>query len=139
MTTPNKDPEGQRQEEQENPFAEYNGKIFQSYVKNGFTDKIPHGVEAPNTRLKQFISRIDLTKDYERKIMTIVRFKTRNYASTDKRKPENLVYQEEWIGKNWLGEKLRCHENFEGVYREVDSAPEVKRRLQKQRTSKLRI
>ena len=113
---------------QENPFLQYNNRTFQSYVKNNFADRSPHVVEAPNTRLKQFISRIDLTKDYERKIMTIVRFKTRNYASTDKRKPEKefLVYQEEWIGKNWLGEKLRCHENFEGVYREVDSAPEVK-------------
>lgn len=117
-----------QEEEQENPFTEYNNRTYQSYVKNGFADKIPHGVEAPDTRLKQFISRVDLTKDYERNIMTIVRLKTRNYMSTEKSKPEkeSLVYQEEWVGKNWLGEILRCHENFEGVYKEIDSVPEVK-------------
>ena len=58
---------------QENPFAEYNNRTFQSFVENGFADKIPHGVEAPNTRIKRFVSSIDLAKVYERKITTIQR------------------------------------------------------------------
>lgn len=46
---------------------------------------------------------------------------------TEEEKPEKefIEYQEEWIGKNWLGEKLVCSDNIEGVYTEVYSAPEV--------------
>lgn len=53
---------------------------------------------------------------------------TRSYLSDERKKPEKefLVYHEEWVGKNWLGEKLVCSDNFEGVYTEVNSAPEVK-------------
>jgi hypothetical protein len=123
------DAKGEGQGEgQQNPFAEYNNRSFQSYVKNGFPDKIPHGVEAPDTRMKRFISRVDMTKGFERKIMTMTRLKTRNYLSEDKRNPEKefLVYQEEWVGKNWLAEKLCCQDNFEGVYTEVGTAPEVR-------------
>jgi hypothetical protein len=78
--------------------------------------------------MKRFISRADLTKDFERKIMTMTRLMTRSYLSDERKKPEKefLVYHEEWVGKNWLGEKLVCSDNFEGVYTEVNSAPEVK-------------
>jgi hypothetical protein len=71
--------------------------------------------------MKRFISRADLTKDFERKIMTMTRLMTRSYLSDERKKPEKefLVYHEEWVGKNWLGEKLVCSDNFEGVYTEV--------------------
>jgi hypothetical protein len=124
--------EGEEQAEEqqeENPFAEYNDKTIQSYIKNGFADKIPHGVEAPNTRIKDFISMVDLTKDHQRKIRAMTRLKTRDYYIADSRKKverEFLVYEEEWVGKDWLGRILRCGDNIEGVYRKVTSAPEVK-------------
>jgi hypothetical protein len=121
--------EGQGQEEElENPFLEYNNKTIQSYTKNGFADKIPHGVEAPNTRINDFISMVDLTKAHQRKIMTMKRLKTRDYVGEVSKKipKEFIVYEEKWEGKNWLGEKLACFDNIEGVYLEVDSAPEVK-------------
>jgi len=53
---------------------------------------------------------------------------TKNYLSDSKKKIEKefIVYQEEWIGKNWLGETLVCDDNIEGVYTEVDTAPEVR-------------
>jgi hypothetical protein len=125
----NKEQKQQEQtEELENPFAEYNNRTYQSYVKNGFADKIIHGVEAPNTRINDFISRVDLTKDHARKIMTMVRLKTTDYVADSRKKPEKefLVYHEEWIGKDWLGRTLRCGDNTEGVYSEVESVPEVK-------------
>jgi hypothetical protein len=120
--------ETEEQEELENPFTEYNNRTYQSYVKNNHADKIPHGVEAPNTRINDFISMVDLTKEHARKIMTMIRLKTRDYVAPDSKKIEKefLVYHEEWIGRDWLGRTLRCHDNFEGVCREVDSAPEVK-------------
>ena len=58
----------------------------------------------------------------------MTRFMTRNYLSADfnkKIEKEFLVYQEEWIGKNWLGEKLVCQDNIEGVYTEIETVLEV--------------
>jgi hypothetical protein len=124
-----KQQEEEQQEQLENPFAEYNNRTYQSYVKNNFADKIPHGVEAPNTRINDFISLVDLTKEHARKILTMVRLRTRDYYIADSRKKiekEFLVYHEEWEGHDWVGRLLRCGDNTEGVYREVDSAPEVK-------------
>jgi hypothetical protein len=114
--------------EEENPFAEYNNKTIQSFVKNNFADKITHSIEAPNTRINDFISRVDLTKDYQRKITTMTRLKTTDYVGETRKKipKEFLVYEEVWVGKNWLGETLKCYDNIEGVFSEVDSAPEVK-------------
>jgi hypothetical protein len=127
MDSANKEPEGEGQEqpvEQENPFTEYNNKAIQSFLKKGFGEQITHGFEAPDTRIKDFISRVDLTKDHQRKIMTM----TKDYVGDSRKKipKEFLVYQEEWICKNWLGETLRCSDNIEGVYWEVDTEPEVK-------------
>jgi hypothetical protein len=70
---------------------------------------------------------VDLTKDHARKIMTMIRLKTRDYVAPDSKKIEKefLVYHEEFMGHDWLGRILRCGDNTEGVYREVDSAPEV--------------
>ena len=53
------------QSEPEKPVIEYNNRTFQSYVRNNFADKIPHSVEAPDTRMKRFISRVDMTKGFE--------------------------------------------------------------------------
>jgi len=33
-----------------------------------------------------------------------------------------VFYQEEWIGKNWLGKLPKCHDNTEGVYTEVETS-----------------
>jgi hypothetical protein len=118
----------EEQGQEENPFLEYNNKTVQSFLKNNFADKIPHSVEAPNTRINDFISRVDLTKGYQRKITTMTRLKTTDYVGEVSKKipKEFVVYEEKWTGHNWLGEKLACYDNIEGVYREVDSAPEVK-------------
>jgi hypothetical protein len=126
-----KEQEGEEQAEEqqeENPFAEYNNRTYQSYVKNNHADKIPHGVEAPNTRINDFISRVDLTKDHARKILTMVRLKTRDYVADSRKKIEKefLVYHEEFEGRDWVGRLLRCGDNTEGVYRKVESTPEVK-------------
>jgi hypothetical protein len=124
-----KDEKGEGQAEAiENPFTEYNNKTFQSYVKNGFADEIIHGVQAPDTRIKEFISTVDLTKDHQRKIMTMTRLMTRDYVGDSRKKipKEFLVSQEEWVGKDWLGRTLRCGDNIEGVYQEVSTEPEVK-------------
>jgi hypothetical protein len=106
----------------------YNNRTYHSYVKNNFADKIPHGIEAPNTRINDFISRVDLTKEHARKIMTMTRRKTRDYIGDSRNKVEKefITYQEEWVGKDWLGRTLRCDDNVEGVYRQVHSTPEVK-------------
>jgi hypothetical protein len=44
------------------PKFEYNNKTYQSYVENGFEDKIPNQVSAPDKRMKEFLSRVDLSK-----------------------------------------------------------------------------
>jgi hypothetical protein len=60
--------------------------------------------------------------------MTMTRLKTRDYHGDLRKKLEKgfLVYQEERVGKDWIGRTLRCHDNFEGVYREISSEPEAK-------------
>jgi hypothetical protein len=60
--------------------------------------------------------------------MTVTRLKTRDYHGDLRKKLEKgfLVYQEERVGKDWIGRTLRCHDNFEGVYREISSEPEAK-------------
>jgi hypothetical protein len=79
---------------EENPFAEYNNKTIQSFVKNNFADKITHSIEAPNRRINDFISRVDLTKDYQRKITTMTRLKTTDYVGEVSKKipKEFLVF-----------------------------------------------
>jgi hypothetical protein len=50
------------------PNLEYNNNSYQSYVENGFVDKIPHNVCAPNYRIKKFLSR---AKEVERSVSII--------------------------------------------------------------------
>jgi YVTN family beta-propeller protein len=91
------------EEPQENPFLEYNNKTYQSYVKNGFADEIPHGVESPERRMKGFISRVDMTKDFQWKIMTMTRLMTKNYLSDSKKKNDliDVEVRQENISVGW--------------------------------------
>jgi hypothetical protein len=60
--------------------------------------------------------------------MTMTRVMTREYQGEPSKKlpKEFVIYQEEWVGKDWLGRTLKCHDNIEGAYREVNSEPEIK-------------
>lgn len=112
----------------EAPTIEYNNRTILSYTKKGLEDKIPHISSAPEARIRNFISKVDLTKGLERKITLMTRLKARDLDSPSGKKElkEFIVYREEWIGKNWLGETLRNDENVEGVYTEVETTPEIK-------------
>ena len=41
---------------------EYNNRSYESYVKNGFADKIPRSVYGPHDRMKQFLNKVDFRK-----------------------------------------------------------------------------
>ena len=117
----------QETSESSRPTIEFNDRTIQSFISKGFADNIPHSISAPNIRMKQFISKVDLSKDFQRKILIITRFKTRDYLSDSKKKEvkEDITYREQWSGYNWLGEKLGNDENLEGVFSQVESSPKV--------------
>jgi hypothetical protein len=119
---------GQSQPEQ--PKFEFNYKTWQSWMNlqshiPDIEEKIPHGVEAPQRRKKEFIAQVDLEQGpIERKVMAMVRFKAKNRE--DKEQKEYLRYNEDWQAKDWMGRKLRNSENIEGVYYEQEEEKIIK-------------
>jgi hypothetical protein len=119
-----------REFQPEKPIMEYNKKTWQSWMNlqnhiPDIEDKIPHGVEAPQRRKKEFIAQVDLEQGpIERKVMSIVRFKAKN--RDDKKQKEYLRYHEDWQAKDWMGRKIRNSENIEGVYYEQEEEKIIK-------------
>jgi hypothetical protein len=120
----------QQESQPEKPVMEYNNKSWQSWMNlqshiPDIVEKIPHGVEAPQRRKKEFIAQVDLEQGpIERRVMTIVRFKAKNRE--DKEQKEYLRYNEDWQAKDWMGRKLRNSENVEGVYYEQEEEKIIK-------------
>ena len=53
---------------------DFNNRSYESYIKNGFADNIPHFVKGPYDRMQQFLSKVDLRKGpIERSVRSIVR------------------------------------------------------------------
>jgi hypothetical protein len=109
------------QSEPKKPILEYNNRTWKSWVNLGIPDiidRIPHNVEAPETRKKIFLSRVDLEQGpIQRKITMMVRRKAKNQGEDSK---EYLVYYDDWFAKDWMGRKLVVSENIEGVYMEQE-------------------
>jgi hypothetical protein len=81
------------QSEPKKPILEYNNRTWKSWVNLGIPDiidRIPHNVEAPETRKKIFLSRVDLEQGpIQRKITMMVRRKAKNQGEDSK---EYLVH-----------------------------------------------
>jgi hypothetical protein len=41
---------------------EYNNRSYESYIKNGFADNIPHLIRGPYDRMQQFLSKVTSEK-----------------------------------------------------------------------------
>jgi len=86
------------------PEIEYNDRSYQLYIDTGFADSIPHKIEAPRSRIEEFLSLVDTRKGpIERTVTTIVRLRAIDYDSPTKERKEYIYYEEDWEGKNWLG------------------------------------
>lgn len=120
----------QAQSAPEKPLMEYNNRTLASWVNLGIediVDKIPHNVEAQETRKREFLSRVDLEQGpIERKITTMVRLKAKDYNTKNQEPKEYLVYYDDWYAKDWMGRKLIVSENTEGVYMEQEKEKIIK-------------
>lgn len=110
------------------PSMKFNDKTYQSYVDNGFADSIPNDVEFPVKQKREFLSRVDESKEpVKRKVTKIVRVKALDSSSKKYEKKEYLYYWEEWSGKNWLGQTIDPpSEHMEGFWDEQEKEPVVK-------------
>ena len=55
---------------------EYNDRSYESYIKTGFADQVPHSISAPRHRIQEFLAAVDPRKGpVERTVRTIVRLK----------------------------------------------------------------
>lgn len=111
------------------PKIEYNDRSYQSYIKNGFADFIPHRIEAPRNRIQKFLNEVDIRKGpIERTVTTMVRLKAIDWNSPKKERKEWIYYTEDWNGVNWLGIPRKVCENVEGKYNEVITRPKLDER-----------
>ena len=106
---------------------EYNNRSYESYMKNGFADNIPHIIRGPHDRMQQFLSKVDLRKGpIERSVRSIVRLKAPDWNSSTKKneRKEFVYYEEYWDAKDWLGIPIDpFSEHIEGKYTEVLTKP----------------
>jgi len=111
---------------------EYNDRSYQDYIDKGFADSIPHKIEAPHTRIQQFLSLVDIRKGpVERTVTSIVRLKAIDYDNpTHAARTEWIYYTEDWTGKNWLGIPIEqgIGDHIEGRYMEVVTRPKLDER-----------
>ena len=72
---------------------EYNNRSYESYMKNGFADNIPHLIRGPYDRMQQFLSKVDLRKGpIERTVRSIVRLKAPDWSSSTRRMKEKSLF-----------------------------------------------
>jgi hypothetical protein len=75
---------------------EYNDKSYQSYIEQGFADSIPHKIQPPHDRIKQFLSLVDIRKGpITRNVTMMVWLKAGDYDSPTHERKEyfsSLVY-----------------------------------------------
>jgi hypothetical protein len=110
---------------------EYNDKSYESYIKAGFPDNIPHSITGPRIRLQTFLSAVDLRKGpIERTVRTMVRLRAPDYTTKKHERKEWIYYTEDWEGKNWLGVPIAkpISEHIEGKYTEVVTRPKFDER-----------
>ena len=107
----------------------YNDRSYQSWVEKGFADHVPHRIEAPHTRIEQFLSVVDTRKGpIERTVTSMVRQKAIDYDSSTHERKEYIYYEEDWEGKNWLGNpvtKPGISGHIEGKHIEVLTRPKL--------------
>lgn len=106
---------------------EYNNRSYESYMKNGFADNIPHSISGPYDRMQKFFNEVDLRKGpIEKTVRMIVRLRATDWNTTKHERKEFIYYEEDWEGKNWLGIPITkgCPSgHIEGKYTEVVMKP----------------
>jgi hypothetical protein len=104
---------------------EYNDKSYESYIKAGFENNIPHIITGPRERINKFPSAVDTRKGpVERSVTMMVRLKAPDYTTKKNERKEWLYYFETWEAKNWLNVPINpLTEHCEGKYTEVLTRP----------------
>ena len=104
---------------------EYNDRSYESYIKTGFPDDIPHSVSAPRDCIRNFLTAVDPRKGpVERTVTHIYRLKAPDWNTKKRERKEFIYYEERWEGKNWLGIPIDPIDgHIEGKYIEVLTKP----------------
>lgn len=108
----------------EKSTIEVNDETYQSYIKEGFEENIPHSVEAPHTRLMKFIAEAE-GRPVLRTVTKIERFKD---ARTGFK--EMLVYWENLEGTTWAGETVRIADHVVGLHKKQIRGPRINEQKQ---------
>jgi hypothetical protein len=114
------------------PKIEYNNRSYESYIRNGFANNIPHRISGPHDRMQKFLSQVDIRKGpIERTVRTIVRIRAPDWNTQKHERKEFVYYTEDWNANNWLGipiTKWGVSEHIEGKYTEVLMRPKLDER-----------
>lgn len=103
-----------------------NNKTEQSYIDNGFADILENNLMPLDIMEKRFLSEVDVSKGpIERTVTRMFRLKAIDLSTTKRERKENIYYEEDWEGKNWLGIPIRnpVREHIEGRYMEQLKGP----------------
>ena len=82
------------------PKFEYNDATYQSYIKEGFEEWIPHGVQAPHDRLQEFIAAVQ-----DRPVRETVTYIERLRPAENGFK-DVLIYRKDIEGNAWAGNRV---------------------------------
>jgi hypothetical protein len=104
---------------------EYNDRSYESYIKTGFADQVPHSISAPRHRIHELLAAVDPRKGpVERTVRSIVRLRAPDWNTKKNERKEFIYYEERWEGKNWLGIPVNPIDgHVEGKYIEVLTKP----------------
>lgn len=108
------------------PKIEYNDRSYESYIKTGFPEQIPHNVSAPRDRILAFLHECDIRKGpIERTVTSMFRLKAIDWTSPKRERKEFIWYEERWTGVNWLGIPIKnpVDGHIEGRHIEVLTRP----------------
>src|SRR5215510_10352933 len=92
-----------------------NDKTYESYIKQGFENNIPHSVEAPHTRMMRFLAEKG-DKPYEKKIRLMERL--RHNAK------EYLTIYFKLTSSNFYGDEIILDDYQEGYWKEQTKRPQ---------------
>jgi hypothetical protein len=117
-------PDTEAQQQAQKSMIEINDETYQSYIKEGFEENIPHSVEAPHTRLMKFIAEAE-GRPILRTVTKIER--VRNSTTGFK---EHLVYWENLEGTTWAGDTVRYTDHVWGYHKKQVRGPRINEKKQ---------
>jgi hypothetical protein len=101
------------------PQIDVNDETYESYIKEGFEENIPHSVQAPHDRLMKFLAQAG-DRPIKRMITYIERLKPASMGYK-----EFLIYRETLIGTTWAGDECKYIDHLVGYHKKQIKSPKI--------------